>query len=97
MPEEYDVTDNSRIGAVATWMMDHIAGGRPLYQEHVARHVRQHVGEDLTYRNKNGNWALDKRINEAFKTLSGERVVWERSSQCWRLRRSGDKPGRMQS
>nr|WP_274534498.1 hypothetical protein [Methylobacterium sp. Leaf85] len=40
---------------------------------------------------------MDKRINEAFKKLSGDRVVWERGSQCWCLRRPTDKPGRMQS
>jgi len=95
--EDLDLTDDARIGAVAAWMMDQIDGGRPLYQEHVARHVRQHIGEDLTYRNGNGNWALDKRINDAFKRLSGERVVWERGSQLWRLRGRGDKPGRMRS
>ncbi|MCJ2007053.1 DUF6953 family protein [Methylobacterium sp. J-092] len=91
------MTINDRIGSVAAWIMAEVATGRLVYQERVARHVRQNVGEDLTYRNGNGNWALDKRINEAFKKFSGDRVVWERGSQCWRLRRPNDKPGRMQS
>ncbi|KAB7783928.1 DUF6953 family protein [Methylorubrum populi] len=91
------MTNDGRIGAAAAWIMAQVETGRPIYQERVARHVRQELGEDLTYRNGNGNWALDKRINAAFKTLSGDRVVWERGSQCWRLRRPTDKPGRMQS
>lgn len=90
------MANDGRIDAVAAWMMARIGEGRPLQQDAVARHVRQNVGEDLTYRNGNGNWALDKRINEAFKRLSGEDVVWELSGQRWRSRRPGDKPGRMQ-
>lgn len=88
--------DDARVGSVAAWIMGEVRAGGRVYQERVARHVRQHVGEDLTHRNRNGNWALDKRINEAFERMSGDRVVWERGSQCWRLRRPGDKPGRMQ-
>ncbi len=41
MLEDHDLTDDARIGAVAAWMMDHVVGGRSLYQEHVARHVRR--------------------------------------------------------
>lgn len=89
--------DDERIEMAATWIMGEVETGKHVYQERVARHVRQNIGQDLTYKNGNGNWALDKRINEAFKKLSGDRVVWERSSQCWRLRKPKDKPGRMQS
>jgi hypothetical protein len=91
------VTDDPRISAAAAWILSEVESGKQTYQSRVAMHVRRSFGEDLTYKNPNGNWALDKRINEAFKRLSGDMVVWERSNQCWRLRREKDKPGRMQS
>ncbi|MBL8578893.1 MAG: hypothetical protein JNK47_16845 [Mesorhizobium sp.] len=87
---------NPQISAVAQWMMGEVSSGKRLYQTRVAQHVRQHVDASLTSRNKNGNWALDKRINDAFRELSGDGVVWERSQQLWRLRKPSDKPGRMQ-
>lgn len=85
-----------RIDQAVAWIMSEVEQGHRVYQYRVARHVRETYGEDLTYKNGNGNWALDKRINKAFLKLSGDRVVWERSDQCWRLRRPKDKPGRMQ-
>lgn len=87
---------DNRVRDVVSWMMSEVESGKRLYQERVARHVRRNFGEDLTSRNSNGNWALDERITTQFRAASGERVVWERSDQCWRLRRPGDKPGRMQ-
>ena len=86
-----------RIIQAAHWIMEEVNKGSRVYQDRVVRHVRQTLGEDLSYRNGNGNWALDKRINEEFRKISGDAVVWERSSQCWRLRKETDKPGRMQS
>jgi len=88
--------EDQRIATAAEWIMAEVDTGKRVYQDRVARHVRQSIGEDLTYKNQNGNWALDKRINEAFKKISKDRVVWERSDQCWRLRKPNDKPGRMQ-
>jgi hypothetical protein len=91
------VTGNERIAAFAAWIMAEASTGRLVYRERVARHVRQNVGEDLAYRNGNGNRALDKRVDEAFEKSSGGRVVCERGGRCRRLRRPTDRPGRIQS
>ncbi|KAJ8137725.1 hypothetical protein OY671_009062, partial [Metschnikowia pulcherrima] len=43
------------------WMVAELAQRPTLYQSRVATHVRR-ANPDLTYRNPNGNWALDKTI-----------------------------------
>ena len=91
------MVNDPRIDQIAARMMSEVSSGRRLYQTRVATYVRTTHGQDLTRRNKNGNWALDPGINDAFRILSGDQVVWERSTQCWRLRKQTDKPGRMQS
>lgn len=81
---------------IAKWMCEQLEERTTLYQSRVASHVAK-VNPELTYRNKNGNRALDKSILEAFRSLtSDDRIVWSRSSQMWRHRKSHDKPGRMQ-
>lgn len=81
---------------IAEWMVAELAQRPSLYQSRVATHVRRHNAE-LTHRNANGNWALDKAILAAFRKLtSGDEIVWSRSGQYWRHRKPSDKPGRMQ-
>lgn len=81
---------------VAEWMVGELAQRSTLYQSRVATHVRRNA-PDLTYRNNNGNWALNKSILDAFRKLTpGDDIVWSRSGQYWRHRKPSDKPGRMQ-
>ena len=81
---------------VARWMVAELAQRPSLYQSRVASHVRRHSPE-LTYRNKNGNWALAKSVLDEFRKLTpGNEIIWSRSSQMWRHRKPHDKPGRMQ-
>jgi hypothetical protein len=81
---------------IAEWMVAELAQRPTLYQSRVATHVRR-ANPDLTYRNPNGNWALDKTILAAFRKLTpGDEIVWSRSGQYWRHRKPHDKPGRMQ-
>jgi hypothetical protein len=81
---------------IAQWMVGELAQRPTLYQSRVATYVRRN-NPALTYRNPNGNWALDKAILAAFRKLTpGDEVVWSRSGQYWRHRKPHDKPGRMQ-
>ena len=65
-----------------------------LYQERVARNIRQQFGEEFTYRNHNGNWGIRKDVLEEFRKLTPTDVVWSRSEQAWRRRRPNDPEGR---
>ncbi|TZG27127.1 DUF6953 family protein [Sphingomonas montanisoli] len=81
---------------VADWMVLQLAERATLYQSTVASHVARE-NRELVYRNKNGNWALDKTVLAAFRAKTpGDEIVWSRSSQLWRHRRPNDKPGRQQ-
>jgi len=97
MGKKVTAPPDPRIAQAVDWMVQELAskGGNNLSQYSVARHVRENVGADLVYRNSNGNWALDPRINDLFRQRTPD-VVWIRSDQSWRQRRPKDKPGRMQ-
>lgn len=67
-----------------------------LVQSRAARHVRTTYGEDFVYKNKNNNWAIRADILDEFRKLTDDgTVVWSRSGQYWRRRRSTDPEGRM--
>ena len=51
-------------------------------------------GSEFTYHNAKGNLAIDKRVLAAFKKLTGDSIIWERSLWLWRLRSLTDGPGR---
>lgn len=82
--------------SIAQWMLDQLTERPRLYQETVVRQIRNEFGEEWSYRNANGNWAIDKRVLAAFRRLSDDDVIWERGDRAWRRRREHDKPGRQQ-
>jgi hypothetical protein len=84
------------IDEVAGWMRSEVVSRRRLEQETAARRIRKLFGEDFTYQNENGNWAIRKDVLAAFRTLTGDSVIWDRSYREWRQRRPTDKPGRQQ-
>ncbi len=81
---------------VAEWMLSQIGPDNPLYQYVATTDIREHFGDDFVYTNDNGNEAIAPSVLKAFKQLSASTVVWERTERCWRLRQSGDAPGRQQ-
>jgi hypothetical protein len=81
---------------VAEWMVSELEKKPRLYQDQAVRGIRREFGEKFSYRNKNGNWAIDKAVLREFDKLSGDDVVWERGDRCWRKRREKDRPGRQQ-
>lgn len=80
---------------VAEWILGQLPEKAFLYQERVARNIRQQFGEEFTYRNKNGNWGIRKDVLDEFRKLTPADVVWSRSTQAWRRRRPNDPEGRM--
>jgi hypothetical protein len=81
---------------VAQWMVDEVMRRGTLDQETAAHQIRMKFGKDFTYTNENGNWAIDRKVLSAFKKLTGDTVVWDRSYREWRKRQTYDKPGRQQ-
>jgi hypothetical protein len=56
----------------------------------------KNFGKEFLHENENGNWAINKDVLAAFRKLTGDSVVWDRSYREWRKRLSSDKPGRKQ-
>ena len=72
---------------VGRWLHDTIIenSGRRSYQSVMVRRIRSDFGEEFSYRNKNGNWAIDKAVLKEFNKNRDEHVVWDRSDQSWRV------------
>jgi hypothetical protein len=75
---------------VAEWMLEEYKKSERLRQSYAARSILTLFGEQHVYKNKQRNWAINKGILDAFKKLTPEGVVWSRSKQAWRARRSHD-------
>ncbi len=67
---------------VAAWMMREFerCAPAPFYQEVVVYDIAEKFGEEFTYTNANGNLALEKAVLDAFRRVSGDGVVWSRST-----------------
>jgi hypothetical protein len=84
---------------IALWMVGELkrTQSQSLYQEEVVSHLHSTSGNDLTYINANGNWAIDRRVLAEFRKLTEGTVVWERGERLWRLRGEFDAPGTRQA
>ena len=89
------VDNDPRIAAIAEWMLSVVDAGKRLPQSSVAKHVRKNYGENLA-RQIAGAWTVDDRISAGFCERGGDRVVWSRRGQLWRLRGPNDRPGLLQ-
>jgi hypothetical protein len=67
-----------------------------LYQAVVVHEIALKFGDEFTYINANGNTSVRKDVLSAFRKLSGNAVVWERSERMWRKRQPHDGSGRLQ-
>lgn len=83
---------------IAVWMNDHLVKHRRLNQNQAAHMILKRWGTAYVFRNRNGNFGINKSVLAAFKELNPADVVWSRSSQEWRFRMPYDPPtGRMVS
>jgi hypothetical protein len=72
---------------VAQWLIATIRsnGSRRSAQQRLVAQIRKEFGEEWSYRNQNGNWAIDRGVLSEFGKLKDEHIVWERSDQTWRV------------
>lgn len=82
---------------VAEWMLEKLKERGYLYQEIAVGKIKSKYGQEFTYRNRNGNLAIDKRVLKEFRKLTEKTVVWERGERRWRYRKDSDGPNKRQS
>lgn len=87
---------SQNVKAIALWMLEELDRVKFLYQEVVVYQIQDKFGDDYVYYNDNGNLAISQKVLTAFRTVSGEKIVWSRSERFWRFRESYDLPGRQQ-
>ena len=79
---------------VARWMLDELEKAGYLYQWEAILEIQSRFGDDFTYLNESGNFAIDRRVLRAFRYLTEDTVVWRRTKHCWATRSPHDPPGR---
>lgn len=72
---------------IAEWLISEIKAKAPnrAYQSRLVRELRDQFGEEWTYKNDNGNLAIDVKVLKEFKKLKDQYVIWDRSDQSWRV------------
>ncbi len=68
---------------VARWMLDELQKAGYLYQWEAILEIQSRFGDDFTYLNESGNFAIDRRVLRAFRNLTEDSVVWRRKECCW--------------
>jgi len=81
---------------VAQWMLEQVEKYGELYQWDAVSSIIEIFGEEFSYVNDNGNDAISPKVLAAFRKLSGNKVVWERSERLWRERTDWDEDSRSQ-
>ena len=79
---------------VAQWMIDELEKTSLLYQWEAILELQSRFGDDFTYLNESGNFAIDRRVLRAFSNLTEDTVVWRRTECCWVKRSPLDPAGR---
>jgi hypothetical protein len=79
---------------VARWMLDELEKAGYLYQWEAILEIQSRFGDDFTYLNESGNFAIDRRVLRAFRNLMEDDVVWRRTEGCWVKRGPHDPPGK---
>lgn len=75
---------------IAQWMVEQV-NDHSLYQTSAAYQIADRFGEEFTYRNENGNRAIDPKVLKAFRALTEDAVVWHRRGRYWRKREEWDR------
>jgi hypothetical protein len=57
--------------------------------------MERQFGEPFVHVKDNGNLAIARDVLDAFRELTAETVVWDRSEKAWRLRAPKDPAGRL--
>lgn len=72
---------------IGAWLLEVIEDSAPrsVYQSQAVREIRNTFGEEWSYRNNNGKWAISKEVLKEFNTLKHARIQWDRGSQFWHI------------
>ncbi|MBM6620621.1 hypothetical protein JTF08_03265 [Micrococcaceae bacterium RIT802] len=72
---------------IATWLLNKIEQVAPhsFPQAQAAVYIRNTYGTEWSYKNANGNWAINTAILKEFRKIKYPRIQWERGVQAWRL------------
>ena len=89
-------TDPATPQDVADYMQSELELTGVLRQADAAEWIHREFGPSFVYMNKNGNVAIDKSVLDAFRKLTEDEVIWDRSAYQWRFRQSGDADSRKQ-
>jgi hypothetical protein len=81
---------------VAQWMFDEVNRRNVLDQETAAHQIQMKFGKEFIYEMKTEIGRSNKDVLAAFRKLTGDSIVWDRSSREWRKRHRSDQPGRQQ-
>jgi len=84
------------VEAVAGWMVTQLKEKNYLSQEEAVYEIGEEFGDAFTYDNESGNLAIGRDVLAAFRKLTVDDVVWDRSDRAWRWREPTDAPGRQQ-
>lgn len=79
---------------VAKWMVGAFDSAGILDQHFAAHGIEERFGSDFVYINENANLAIDRRVLQAFRDLTGDDVIWSSGDLAWRRREPWDRPGR---
>ncbi len=71
---------------IAGWLVGEIRDRAPgrTYQSRIVREMMTKYGPEWSYKNHNGNPAIDKGVLKAFGELKDKFIIWDRSDQSWR-------------
>lgn len=55
-----------------------------LYQDSIVYKIKEVFGEEFIYVNENGNFAISRKVLNAFKKLRGDKFNWDRDDRAWK-------------
>lgn len=92
VPEEHKAY--AAAGDVVAWMKAQASTGAGLYQAAAVPAIRARFGDCFVEVNQYGSEGIRRDVLKLFRQFTG--IVWEREAKRWRIRRAGDRPGRVQ-
>ena len=81
---------------VAAWMLSVIQEQGELTQNNAYYLINKQFGSGFTTVTNSGSPSIKGSVLTAFKKISEENVIWERTDKKWRKREFFDAPGRTQ-
>lgn len=81
---------------IAEWMLSVIQEQGELSQNNAFYEINKRFGSGFTTISNSGIPSIGRSVLTAFRKISDEAVIWERSEKKWRKREFYDAPGRQQ-